>query len=146
MFFWKKKRPSRQPAPPLIAAGYVDPETGAGFEAPPPEQAYRVAPGIAQEALELALAVVDPSGDPDVDEEQERLVLLRRAALADRVHLDHPGNERLGRDAVRLSQMLLAFDRERPHCAPVGVAGPDSPEWDPSARPYVRACYEAWGW
>ncbi|MET7621773.1 hypothetical protein ACWC5O_44885 [Streptomyces sp. NPDC001450] len=125
-----------------------DPQTGAGFDAPTPDAAYRVAPDPLQEAAALlrisTQLTVQAQQSQELDEEQERLYILRRAALADRMAIAEPEDERYQREAVELSQTLAQFDREHRHLVS-GPRGPDSIEWDPSARPYVRQEYDAWG-
>jgi hypothetical protein len=129
-----------------LPLGYVDIETGEGFRAPRPAEAYKGAPDLMAESTALIeLGTRRAAGAFDDDEHQERLYLLRRAALADRFALDSPGDEVLVRDAVVTSQALISFDREHGYDM-ASYDGPDSPEWDPSARPYVRACYSVWGW
>ncbi|GAA1377240.1 hypothetical protein ACFPK5_00335 [Streptomyces beijiangensis] len=127
-----------------------DPITGEGFDVPTPEVAYMGAPDVAEETTDLMRVsthladayVRGETGSPD--EYAGRLYLLRRAALADRLALQHPDVEDFQRDAVRLSQELAQYDRE--HNTHAGPIGPGSPEWDPSARPYVRQEYDHWGW
>ncbi|MFE2749610.1 hypothetical protein ACFXKX_35720 [Streptomyces scopuliridis] len=85
------------------------------------------APDVVHEAAELMristrlqveAAEASSRDEPlDPDEHAGRLYLLRRAALADRAHGTH-----------------------------AGPIGPGAIEWDPSARPYVRQEYDAWGW
>ncbi|NUK09492.1 hypothetical protein HRW18_16065 [Streptomyces lunaelactis] len=122
-----------------------NPETGAGFDAPTPEAAYRVAPDPLQEALALMRISTDLTVAQATGEEGERLYLLRRAALADRMAIAEPDVQEYQQDAVELSQALAKFDREHRHLVS-GPHGPDSIEWDPSARPYVRQEYDARGW
>ena len=131
-----------------------DPITGEGFDAPSPEVAYMGAPDMAEEAsalLRIATRIEAEQADAtalgetyEPDENHARLYLLRRAALADRLSLAHPGNGEFLDDAVKLSQKMARFDRE--HDTHVGPLGPTAIEWDPSARPYVRQEYDRWGW
>lgn len=151
-----------------VAPAGPDPKTGDGFEAPRPEEVYAHAPDMLRESADLmrvatarqveaaAQAAKGESldrhlyGDPakfedeEHHQEHERLYLLRRAALADRLAIEWPAEEPFLRDAVQTSQALIAFDRKHPHLAP-GPIGPNSPEWDPSARPYVRQCLRGMG-
>lgn len=135
-----------------------DPITGAGFDAPTPEVAYMGAPDMAREAAELVhlqtrLQIQTETREAEgrqtdeydeYDEHQAHLYLLRRAALADRLSLDHPGNEEFLSDAAQLAHQLAKFDSE--HDTHVGPIGPTAIEWDPSHRPYVRQEYDHWGW
>ncbi|CAM5592414.1 hypothetical protein [Streptomyces abikoensis] len=116
-----------------------DPITGAGFDAPPPEDAYKGAPTIVSEATDLL--GLTPDGEwHQGSATAYRDFLLRRAALADRIHLDEPNNDAAHSDAVRASQELIRYDRSNPRHVR-GPIGPGSFEWDPSARPYVRQEY-----
>lgn len=115
-----------------------DPITGAGFDAPPPEDAYKDAPAITDEAT--ALMGLIPDGTQHQDASAYRDFLLRRAALADRIHLDELNNDDAHSDAVRASQELMRYDRHHPQYVR-GPIGPGAIEWDPSARPYVRQEY-----
>lgn len=122
-----------------------DPITGAGFDAPTPEVAYMGAPDLLIEAAELRLIAAQlQAGTYEPKGSQERLYLLRRAALADRMSLAHPDVEDFLTDAVRLAHALATFDRE--HGTHKGPLGPGAIEWDPSHRPYVRQEYDHWGW
>jgi hypothetical protein len=135
-----------------------DPITGAGFDAPSPEVAYMGAPDMAVEAAELVglqdrlraqmeqrVAEGRQTDEYDeYDEHQARLYLLRRAALADRLSLDHPGNGEFLTEAAQLAHQLAKYDQE--HDTHVGPIGPTAIEWDPSHRPYVRQEYDHWGW
>ncbi|MEU0743958.1 hypothetical protein [Streptomyces sp. NPDC006134] len=131
-----------------------DPITGEGFDAPTPEVAYMGAPDLLQEAADLTriserlqaeASIAGQKGEPyEVDEHRERLYLLRRAALADRLSLAYPDAEDFLTDAVQLAHQLAEFDRE--HDTHVGPLGPSAIEWDPSHRPYVRQEYDHWGW
>lgn len=131
-----------------------DPITGVGFDAPSPEVAYMGAPDMLQEAAELTriserlqveATTASIKGVPyEPDEHQERLYLLRRAALSDRLSIAHPDVEDFLTDAVQLAHQLAEFDRE--HGTHGGPLGPGAIEWDPSHRPYVRQEYDHWGW
>jgi hypothetical protein len=118
--------------------GYCDPQTGFGFDAPTPAEAYTDAPPILEESAELLTQSSQYAlGHWDGDEERQRAYLLRRAALADRCALQHPGQQQFLSDAVTLSQQLKKWDTQHPRHVQ-GPISPRSPEWDPSARPYVR--------
>lgn len=130
-----------------------DPITGEGFDAPSPEVAYMGAPELVHETHEVlqtvtrlqaetAAAVAEGTYEFDVD--QERLLLLRRAALSDRLSLTYPDVEAFVTDAAQLAHQLARFDRE--HGTHQGPIGPGAIEWDPSHRPYVRQEYDHWGW
>ncbi|MFJ2561349.1 MULTISPECIES: hypothetical protein [unclassified Streptomyces] len=130
-----------------------DPVTGEGFDAPSPEVAYMGAPDLIHETAELtalserlraetANAVAE--GTYEFDEHQERLILLRRAALSDRLSLAYPDVEEFVTDAAKLAHELARFDRD--HGTHQGPIGPGAIEWDPSHRPYIRQEYDHWGW
>jgi hypothetical protein len=115
-------------------AGYTDPATGAGFDAPAPAAAYANAPDVLNEGASLLReSTLRSVGELDDDPGRERDYLLRRAALADRMALDG----QFEHAAVQTSQALADWDRRHPEHVR-GPIGPGSPEWDPSARPYVR--------
>ncbi|QKZ20595.1 hypothetical protein [Streptomyces chartreusis] len=131
-----------------------DPITGEGFDAPSPEVAYMGAPPLLREAAELVelserlqveASTAAIKGEPyEPDEHQERLYLLRRAALADRLSIEYPDVEEFVTDAAQMAHRLAEFDRQ--HDTHVGPIGPTAIEWDPSHRPYVRQEYDHWGW
>ncbi|MFJ8982661.1 hypothetical protein [Streptomyces sp. NPDC102282] len=131
-----------------------DPITGEGFDAPSPEVAYMGAPDPLKEAasltelsqhLQVEAATASIAGERyEPDEYVERLYLLRRAALADRLSIEYPDAEDFLNDAVQLAHKLAEFDRE--HDTHAGPHGPGAIEWDPSHRPYVRQEYDHWGW
>ncbi|MFE0453117.1 hypothetical protein ACFW2D_17890 [Streptomyces sp. NPDC058914] len=76
------------------------------------------------------------------DAAAERVYLLRRAALMDRMAVDDPGPGARGA-AVKAAYHLAEFDRQHPEMV-AGPHGPTSPEFDRSQRPYVRQEYAAW--
>lgn len=129
----------------------LNPDTGEGFDAPLPAEAYANAPELRREmheVLELGAArdgrctgmvTIPPAAD---DAAAERVYLLRRAALMDRMAVDDPGPGARGA-AVRAACLLAAFDRHHVEMV-AGPHGPTSPEFDPSQRPYVRQEYAAW--
>jgi hypothetical protein len=129
----------------------VNPDTGEGFDAPVPSEAYASAPelrnemhevlelGAARDGRRAGMVTVPPTAD---DAAAERVYLLRRAALMDRMAVDDPGPGARGA-AVRAAWELVQFDREHPEMV-AGPHGPTSIEFDPSQRPYVRQEYAAW--
>ncbi|MEV6424990.1 hypothetical protein [Streptomyces sp. NPDC051662] len=129
----------------------VNPDTGDGFDAPTPAEAYADAPDLRREmheVMELG-AVRDGrrdgmvTGPPAPDAAAaERVFLLRRAALMDRMAVDDPGTGARGA-AVRAAFDLAQFDHRHPELT-AGPHGPRSIEFDPSQRPYVRQEYAAW--
>ncbi|MGW5042153.1 hypothetical protein ACWEQK_28750 [Streptomyces parvulus] len=129
----------------------VNPDTGDGFDAPTPSEAYADAPALRREmheVMELG-AVRDGrregavTGPPAPDAAAtDRVFLLRRAALMDRMAVDDPGHGARGA-AVRAAFKLAQFDDEHPQLI-AGPHGPYSIEFDPSQRPYVRQEYAAW--
>ncbi|MGC5000630.1 hypothetical protein [Streptomyces sp. DT195] len=129
----------------------VNPDTGDGFDAPSPAQAYAEAPALTaemHEVMELGAArdshrsgtvTVPPPPDAAL---AERTFLLRRAALMDRLAVDDPGAGARGA-AARAAFDLAQFDYQHPALI-AGPHGPRSIEFDPSQRPYVRQEYAAW--
>lgn len=129
----------------------VNPDTGDGFDAPTPSEAYAAAPDLRREMREVMElgAVRDGRREGVVAEPPapdaaaaERVFLLRRAALMDRMAVDDPGPGARGA-AVRAAFDLAQFDRQHPAMT-AGPHGPQSIEFDPSQRPYVRQEYAAW--
>ncbi|GHI98202.1 hypothetical protein TPA0906_00680 [Streptomyces olivaceus] len=129
----------------------VNPDTGDGFDAPTPAEAYADAPDLRREmhdVMELGAVrdgrragmVTNPPtpGAAAAD----RVFLLRRAALMDRMAVDDPGPGARGA-AVRAAFELARLDRQHPQMT-AGPHGPYSIEFDPSQRPYVRQEYAAW--
>ncbi|MCD9145897.1 hypothetical protein [Streptomyces albireticuli] len=114
----------------------LDPITGAGFDAPPPEVAYM---GVTNLTAQIhAFMTRTANNPPDEDDPAKyREFLLHRAALADLAHLEELDNEEAHTYAVKASQDFIRYDRQHPEFVN-GPIGPGSPEWDPSARPYVR--------
>lgn len=131
----------------------VNPDTGDGFDAPAPSDAYKNAPELRaemHEVLELGaerdgrragMVTVPPPSEADAAA-AERVYLLRRAALMDRMAVDDPGPGARGA-SVRAAWELAQFDRQHPEKV-AGPHGPTSIEFDPSQRPYVRQEYAAW--
>ncbi|WP_331718161.1 hypothetical protein OG565_33980 (plasmid) [Streptomyces sp. NBC_00138] len=141
-FAWYENAPRTEPSQLSDAenrAGHTDPATGEGFDAPTPAAAYgdgkldvlREGAALLRESTRRSV------GELDDDPGRERDYLLRRAALADRMAVDAPGDDQFEHDAVGTAEALLAWDRRHPEQVR-GPIGPGSPEWDPSARPYVR--------
>ncbi|MEH0589816.1 hypothetical protein QA942_39625 [Streptomyces sp. B21-106] len=129
----------------------VNPDTGDGFDAPTPSEAYADAPDLRREMREVmelgavrdgrrAGMVTEPP-PPDAAA-TERVYLLRRAALMDRMAVEDPGPGARGA-AVRTAFELAQFDHQHPAMT-AGRHGPYSIEFDPSQRPYVRQEYAAW--
>ncbi|MFI8177955.1 hypothetical protein ACIF6H_32195 [Streptomyces microflavus] len=129
----------------------VNPDTGDGFDAPTPSEAYADAPALRREmhqVMELG-AVRDGRRDglvtsppaPDATE-ADRVFLLRRAALMDRMAVEDPGAGARGA-AVRAAIELARFDHQHPQMT-AGPYGPQSIQFDFSQRPYVRQEYAAW--
>ncbi|MFF3256488.1 hypothetical protein ACFYWP_37155 [Actinacidiphila glaucinigra] len=129
-----------------------NPHTGEGFDAPRPADAYADAPELRREMREvLALGAEHDScragavtGPPAADAAAaaERVLLLRRAALMDRLAIDDPAPGAVGA-ARRTAQQFAQHDLRYPEQV-AGPHGPNSIEWDPSRRPYVRQEYAAW--
>ncbi|OEJ20857.1 hypothetical protein AR457_41865 (plasmid) [Streptomyces agglomeratus] len=126
-------------------------DTGDGFDAPTPSQAYADAPDLRREmheVMELG-AIHDGRHDGMVTEllppdatAADRVFLLRRAALMDRMAVDDPGAGARGA-AARAAFELAQFDHRHPAMT-AGPHGPRSMEFEPSQRPYVRQEYAAW--
>lgn len=118
------------------------------FGAPLPDEAYAGALPIMDEladvlhvtAIFLNLA---RSGAP-VAAEDDRMLLIKRAALADRLALAAPADVTAQRTAVYEARALMAFDVA--HGTNRGPVGPDAVETDAAggSRAYVRQEYAAW--
>ncbi|POX58880.1 hypothetical protein C3492_35715 [Streptomyces sp. Ru62] len=129
----------------------LNPDTGEGFDAPTPAEAYAGAPELRREmhaVLELGavrdgrragMVTEPPTADDTV---AERVYLLRRAALMDRMAMDDPGPGARGA-AARAAYQLAQFDHQHPAMT-AGPHAPRSSEFDVSQRPYVRQEYAAW--
>jgi len=129
----------------------VNPDTGDGFDAPTPAEAYADAPDLRREMREVMElgAIRDGRRDGVVAEPPpsdaaaaERVYLLRRAALMDRMAVEDPGSGARGA-AARAAYELAQFDHRHPAMT-AGRYGPLAIEFDPSQRPYVRQEYAAW--
>ncbi|MEU0598141.1 hypothetical protein ABZ484_07770 [Streptomyces sp. NPDC006393] len=137
-------------AGPEASEGNVDPGTGEGFDAPVPGQAYANAPVLRREMHEVLALGAERDGrqarcltaPPRDAAAAERLLLLRRAALMDRMALDAPGTDAVGA-AIRTAEELVVYDRRHPELV-AGPHRPDSVEFDLGRRPYVRQEYAAW--
>ncbi|MER5599265.1 hypothetical protein [Streptomyces sp. NPDC002265] len=127
---------------------HVTPDSGEGITFPPPQEAYANAPDLRREMHRvLALgaerdgrAARPITGPPADARTAERVWLLRRAALMDRMALDKPGPVAA---AAETAEQLVQHDR----CRPDLVAGPHPPDAiTPSLdhRLYVRQEYAAW--
>ncbi|MFE7235207.1 hypothetical protein ACWCRF_28385 [Streptomyces sp. NPDC002405] len=128
----------------------VAPNTGEDIEAPPPHEAYANAPDLRREMHQVLALGAERDGrqartvtGPPVDAAvAERVRLLRRAALMDRMALESPDPGPVGA-ATQTAEQLLRYDRRRPDL----VAGPYQPDaitLGPSRRRYVRQEYAAW--
>ncbi|MFI9104953.1 hypothetical protein ACIGXA_31055 [Streptomyces fildesensis] len=124
----------------------TDPQTGEGFDAPTPALAYADAPSIPNEITAVLTLITKRTTEwrlgrstPRVD---DREFWLRKAALFDRVALEDATADAIAA-AVETAGSLVTFDLQHPTSV-AGPHGPDSIEWDPSYRPYVRQEYAAW--
>ncbi|WP_275461629.1 hypothetical protein [Streptomyces noursei] len=129
---------------------YATPNSGAALSAPPPHEAYAHAPDLRREMHQVlalgaardgrqARTVTGPLVDATTS---ERVWLLRRAALMDRMALDDPGPGPVAAAAETAGQ-LVRHDRRHPDL----VAGPHHPDaraLAPDHRRYVRQEYAAW--
>ncbi|MFE7442373.1 hypothetical protein ACFU7X_18200 [Streptomyces chartreusis] len=99
----------------------VNPDTGEGFDAPVPSEAYKNAPELRtemHEVLELgaeregrrAGMVAVPPAPADEAAAAERVYLLRRAALMDRMAVGDPGPGARGA-SMKAAWELVQFDR-----------------------------------
>ncbi|MFC3573118.1 hypothetical protein ACFOZ0_07465 [Streptomyces yaanensis] len=129
----------------------VDPDTGGGFDTPLPCEAYANAPDLRREIRRVHALGAErdgrragmDTGPPRVDTvAAERVHLLRRAALMDRMALEAPGSGAVGA-ARRAAEQLVLYDRRHPELV-AGPRRPDSIESGPGRRPYVRQEYAAW--
>ncbi|MEU2380385.1 hypothetical protein [Streptomyces misionensis] len=128
----------------------VNPDTGDGFDAPTPAEAYADAPDLRREMREVMElgAIRDGRRDgvvtvpPPDAVAADRVYLLRRAALMDRLAVEDPGPGARGA-AARAAYELAQFDHRHPAMT-AGRYGPQAIEFDPSQRPYVRQEYAAW--
>ncbi|WP_329492599.1 hypothetical protein OG618_37615 (plasmid) [Kitasatospora sp. NBC_01246] len=120
------------------------------FGVPAPPAAYGGAPDLLDEA-ELVTAEAGRLLAGDLSPAEERELLLRKAALADRTALAAADRgeaaeltERLAQGAARDAFALLQHDRRAGTSQ--GEPGADSPHWDASGglAAYVRAQYLAW--
>nr|WP_011265276.1 hypothetical protein [Streptomyces sp. FQ1]AAX51381.1 unknown [Streptomyces sp. FQ1] len=117
------------------------------FEGPGPDEAYAGAAPLDDEladvlALSTALLQAARAGTDDVADERE--LLLRRAALLDRLALAAPHDATAQSRAIREAHILMTFDVVH-HCGR-GPFAADSIEADGAGGPraYVRQEYAAW--
>ncbi|MFF4836600.1 hypothetical protein [Streptomyces sp. NPDC001315] len=125
----------------------VTTNSGQGIGTPPPHEAYANAPDLRREMHQVLVLGAERDGRqarhrPPVDATAaERVWLLRRAALMDRMALDDdPGPVAA---AAETAEQLVLHDRRHPDL----VAGPHYPDaimLAPSRRLYVRQEYAAW--
>ncbi|MEU6592309.1 hypothetical protein ABZ923_24290 [Streptomyces sp. NPDC046881] len=126
------------------------PDHTEGIDVPPPHEAYAGAPDLRHEMHEvLALEAerdgrrAGPGTGPPADTTAaERVRLLRRAALMDRLACAAPGPGPVAAAADTAGQLVL-HDRRHPGL----VAGPRHPDTvmrAVSRRLYVRQEYAAW--
>ncbi|MFC5027153.1 hypothetical protein ACQFX6_19335 [Streptomyces sp. DSM 41987] len=124
----------------------IDPQTGHGFDAPTPAVAYAAAPRILSEINAVLAIVAERAAERRWDlpgsEANDREFWLRKAALLDRIALQDATPDAMAA-AVEAAGPLVVFDLRHPTFV-AGPHGPDSIEWDPSYRPYVRQEYAAW--
>ncbi|MFG2903320.1 hypothetical protein ACGFZH_40365 [Streptomyces zaomyceticus] len=118
------------------------------FGAPLPDAAYAAALPVAEEladVLRLSTALLQTARTGTrVPLADERVLLLKRAALADRLALAAPADTTSQRTALREAHALMVFDVA--HRTGRGPVGPDCAETDAAggARAYVRQEYDAW--
>ncbi|MFJ4343624.1 MULTISPECIES: hypothetical protein [unclassified Streptomyces] len=113
-----------------------------------PEAAYAEAPPIARETVALLrlrreLGDGRPAYFPPAGVHEIREVLLREAALVDRLTQDEPAAP----DALQVAAALRDFDAEGgtgPGATFEGTVPPWSPRWTEDARGYVRLEYHRW--
>ncbi|MER6442345.1 hypothetical protein ABT275_39405 [Streptomyces sp. NPDC001185] len=116
---------------------------------PSAEQSYRGAPDVLSEAAALSRlaefmlveakisALREETAETDFP--QERLYLLRRAALSDRLALEYPEVEQFVVEALKTADRLVEFDRARGSHR--GPAEPGARIWANYHRGYVRQEY-----
>ncbi|MDH6145982.1 hypothetical protein P3T35_008044 [Kitasatospora sp. GP30] len=120
------------------------------FNAPTAAEAYEQAPPLAEESATVAglLRELEPEHRPaylgTALPSEEREVLLRRAACADRQWWA-TRNAADGLAAVAVGFALMQFDQSHPDEVG-GPIGPDSVEWDAEGgvQAYVRQEYQHW--
>jgi hypothetical protein len=118
------------------------------LDAPLPDQAYAGGRPVLDEladVLQVMTATLQlAKAGHNVPVPDERLMLLKRAAVTDRLALAAPADVHAQRTAMREALALLVFDGA--HDTERGPLSPDSPEWDAAGGPraYVRQEYQAW--
>lgn len=117
------------------------------FEGPLPDEAYAGAPLLVDEledVLQLSAALLQAVRTGAEDTADERVLLLRRAALADRLALAAPHDSTAQHRAIRAAHVLMTFDVV--HHTGRGPYGADSIEADGAGGPraYVRQEYVSW--
>lgn len=119
------------------------------YPAPAAQDAYAEAPPIARETVALLrlrreLGDDRPAYYPPASVNEIREVLLREAALVDRLALGDP--DATG-DALQAAVELRDFDAARglgPSGTAEGPVPPDAQQWQDDPRGYVRMEYEHW--
>ncbi|MEU6199776.1 hypothetical protein [Streptomyces sp. NPDC047061] len=133
----------------MMRAPMADRGAAEGCDGTPAEGVYAGAPDLLQEATALTrlaerwrveACAAALRGEPyEVGDVQERLYLLRRAVLSDRLALVYPDDEKFVIEAAHLADRLAAFDHE--HGTHRGPIGPGTITWALSGRLYVRQEY-----
>ncbi|MEU5221009.1 hypothetical protein AB0G79_33080 [Streptomyces sp. NPDC020807] len=119
------------------------------YSAPTPATAYAEAPPIARETIALLrlrreLGDERPAWYPPVGVHETREILLREAALLDRLALT---DAEAGPDAFAAAEAIRDFDAARglgPNGTSEGPVPPDAQQWQDDPRGYVRMEYEHW--
>lgn len=129
-----------------IRFGYPAP-VAVPFDGPGPDEAYAGATSLDDEladilALSTALLQAARAGTDDVADERE--LLLRRAALLDRLALAAPHDVTAQSRAIREAHILMTYDAV--HHSGRGEFAADSIEADGAGGPraYVRQEYATW--
>ncbi|MFF5859994.1 hypothetical protein ACFY8B_30985 [Streptomyces sp. NPDC012751] len=125
------------------------PDNGEHIDVPPPHEAYANAPDLRREIHRVLALEAERdgrragpgAGSPAGATTAERVRLLRRAALMDRLALEAPGPGPVAAAEETAGQLVL-HDRRHPGL----VAGPHRPDAITlaAARRYVRQEYAAW--
>ncbi|MDH6145970.1 hypothetical protein P3T35_008032 [Kitasatospora sp. GP30] len=105
-----------------------------------PDVAYGLAPALAYELYHLLERVAEQH-KPDGEDQDERLLLVRQAALADRCQLADPDDLDLGR-AEMLAWQLRSYDEK--HGTTEGPIPAEHERWDRHPFGYVRQEYHQW--
>jgi len=117
------------------------------FKGPLPDEAYAGAPLLLDElddVLQLSAALLQDARTGTEEAADERALLLRRAALSDRLALAAPSDTTAQHRAIRAAHVLMTFDVV--HHTGRGEFAADSIEADGAGGPraYVRQEYAAW--